>query len=44
MKVKSLKNILYVVAPGTACEPALERAVTLAKNNLASLTVVDVLA
>ncbi len=43
MKVKSFKNILYVVAPGSTCKPTLERAVALAENNLASLTVVEVL-
>ena len=43
MKVKSFKNILYITAPGMTCEPTLERAVALAENNLASLTVVDVL-
>ena len=43
MDVTSFKNILYVVAPGTMCTPTLERAVALAENNLASLTVVDVL-
>lgn len=42
MKVKSFKNILYVVAPGAICKPTLERAVMLAENNLARLTVIDV--
>ena len=40
--MKRFKNILCVVAPGKAAGPALERAVTLAENNQASLTVVDV--
>ncbi len=43
MKMKSLKNILYVVGPADTCKLTLERAVALAKNNLASLTVVEVL-
>lgn len=37
------KNILCVVEPGDASRPALERAVTLAENNQASLTVVSVI-
>lgn len=40
--MKRFKNILCVVDIRVACEPALERAVTLAENNQASLTVVDV--
>lgn len=40
--MKRFKDILCVVEPGEAWEPALERAVTLAENNQASLTVVDV--
>jgi nucleotide-binding universal stress UspA family protein len=40
--MKRFKNILCVVEPGQACLPALERAVMLAENNQASLTVVDV--
>lgn len=36
------KNILCVVETAKACKHALERAVTLAENNQASLTVVDV--
>jgi len=36
------KNILCVVETAKAWKPALERAVTLAENNQASLTVVDV--
>jgi len=40
--MKRFKDILCVVEAGEACEPALERAVTLAENNHASLTVVDV--
>ena len=41
--MKRFKNILCVVETGEACKPALERAVTLAENNQASLTVVDVI-
>ena len=40
--MKRFKEILCVVETGEACKPALERAVTLAENNLANLTVVDV--
>ena len=40
--MKRFKDILYVVETEEACKPALERAVTLAENNQASLTVVDV--
>ncbi len=40
--MKRFNNILCVVEPGQACLPALERAVMLAENNQASLTVVDV--
>lgn len=40
--MQRFKNILYVMEPGDACKPALERAVTLAENNQATLTVVDV--
>lgn len=40
--MKRFKNILCVVEPGEACKPALERAVMLAENNQASLTVVGV--
>jgi nucleotide-binding universal stress UspA family protein len=40
--MKRFKNILCVVDPGEACKPALARAVTLAENNQASLTLVDV--
>ncbi len=40
--MKRFNNILCVVEPGQACLPALERAVILAENNQASLTVVDV--
>jgi len=36
-------NILCVVEPGEAYKPALERAVSLAENNQASLTVVNVI-
>ena len=41
--MKRFKDILCVVETGKACEPALERAVTLAKNNQANLTVVEVI-
>jgi len=40
--MRRFKNILFVVEPGEACRPALARAVMLAENNQASLTVVDV--
>ena len=40
--MKRFKDILCVVEAGEACKPALECAVTLAENNLANLTVVDV--
>jgi len=40
--MKRFRNILCVVTPGTECKTALERAVTLAENNQASLTVIDV--
>jgi len=40
--MKRFKNILCVVEPGEASKPALERAVTLAENNQARLTVADV--
>ena len=40
--MKRFKDILCVVETGETCNPALERAVTLAENNLANLTVVDV--
>ncbi len=40
--MKRFNNILCAVAPGAGCKPALERAVTLAENNQASLTVIDV--
>ncbi len=41
--MKRFKDIFCVVAPGTGCKPVLERAVTLAENNQASLTVIDVI-
>ncbi len=41
--MKRFKNILCVVVNGEACKPALERAVMLAENNQATLTVVDVI-
>ena len=40
--MKRFKDILCVVVPGKACKSAIERAVTLAENNQAGLTVVDV--
>jgi len=40
--MKRFKDILCVVAPGAECKPVLERAVTLAENNQANLTVIDV--
>jgi len=41
--MQRFKSILYVIEPGEAGKPALERAVTLAENNQASLTVVGVI-
>jgi len=41
--MKRFKNILCVVETEKACKPALERAVALAENNQASLTVIDVI-
>ena len=41
--MKRFKDILCVVESGVSCKPALERAVTLAENNQASLTVVAVI-
>lgn len=41
--MQRFKNILYVMEPGEAGKPALDRAVTLAENNQANLTVVDVI-
>jgi len=40
--MKQFKDILFVVETGQTCEPAMERAVMLAENNQANLTVVDV--
>lgn len=40
--MQRFKNILYVVQNTEECKPSLERAVTLAENNQARLTVVDV--
>lgn len=40
--MKRFKNILCVVEPWKDCEPAMERAVTLAQNNQAALTVICV--
>ncbi len=42
--MKRFKDILCVVEPDKIFKPALERAVTLAENNQANLTVVDVVA
>jgi len=42
-EMKRFKDILCVLETGEACRPALERAVTLAENNQASLTVVEVI-
>jgi len=39
--MKRFKNILCVAAPEGACKPTLERAISLAENNQAQLTVVD---
>jgi nucleotide-binding universal stress UspA family protein len=41
--MKRFKDVLCVVTPRVELQPALERAVTLAENNQASLTVVDVI-
>ena len=41
--MQHFKNILCVISPGEACRPTLERALTLAENNQAGLTVVDVI-
>jgi len=41
-EMKRFNNILCVMTPGAGRKPALERAVTLAENNQANLTVVDV--
>ena len=40
--MKHFKYILFLIETGDTCEPTLERAVTLAENNQASLTVVVV--
>jgi universal stress protein E len=40
--MKRFKDILCVVHSGNACKPALDRAVSLAQSNQASLTVVDI--
>jgi hypothetical protein len=42
-EMKRFKDILCLVEPGEACKPVLTRALTLAENNQASLTVVDVI-
>ena len=39
--MNQFKNILFVVESGEACQPALERAVTLAEENQAALTIID---
>lgn len=41
--MKRFKNILCIVTPSDSCKATLERAVSLAENNLARLTVVDVM-
>jgi len=41
--MQRIKNILYVAAPGSVSDTALEQAVALANNNQASLTVVGVI-
>ena len=41
--MKRFKNILFVKEQGAACETALERTVTLAQDNQATLTVIDVI-
>lgn len=41
--MRRFKNILCVIEHGEASKPALDRAVALAENNQASLTVVDVI-
>jgi nucleotide-binding universal stress UspA family protein len=40
--MKRFKDILCTIEPGKECKPALERAVTLAENNQANLTVITV--
>jgi nucleotide-binding universal stress UspA family protein len=44
IEMKRFKNILYVVENVKTCKFSLERAVTLAENNQASLTVIEVIA
>jgi nucleotide-binding universal stress UspA family protein len=39
--MKRFKDILCVIDPEEACEPAIERAVALAENNQANLTFID---
>jgi len=41
--MKRFKDILCVLDPGEACKATLERAVTLAEDNQASLTIVGVI-
>lgn len=41
--MKRFKNIVCVVESGEASKPALERAVTLAENNQANLTIIEVI-
>ncbi|KPJ95774.1 MAG: universal stress protein, UspA, partial [Gammaproteobacteria bacterium SG8_11] len=40
--MKRFKDILCVIEPEKVCKPALERAVTLAENNQANLTIIAV--
>lgn len=40
--MKRFKNILFVNEPATDCEEVLDKAVTLAQNNQANLTIIDV--
>jgi len=40
--MKQFKNIFYVCKASVAQEPAMARVVSLAKSNLAGLTVIDV--
>ncbi|MDH5572310.1 MAG: hypothetical protein OEY89_11125 [Gammaproteobacteria bacterium] len=40
--MKRFKNILCIIYPGKAFKSALDRAVTLAENNQANLTVITV--
>ena len=40
--MKRFKDILFTIEPGKESKPALERAVALAENNQANLTVITV--